>query len=66
MHVYPKDLAELLRTLWSKDRHGPFVCTAGDGTPADPLPAVDILEEIISTCYQVSMMQEEGRSIRFR
>ena len=65
IHKYPQDLVTSLQERW----HNPELRT---GPPAGPavkswaLPALPVLEELISTCYQVSQMQEESRSLRFR
>ncbi len=62
VHKYPKDLVFEILALWRF------------GSPADEngrvgyknLPDFDALEELVSTCYQVSQMQEEARGLRFR
>ncbi len=60
IHKYPKDLVIKLLNLW---REGPGVEGAGRFRQ---LPDFAVLEELISTCYQVSQMQEEARGLRFR
>ena len=59
-HVYPHHLSEEILKRW-----GTF---SGRETPVgyEKLPDRDVLEDIISTCYQVSMMSEELRSPRLR
>jgi|MudIll2142460700_1097286.scaffolds.fasta_scaffold28997_3 hypothetical protein len=59
-HAYPHNLSEEILRLWdiSSDR--------GTSGGFGKLPAGEILEYLISTCYQVSMMTEEMRSLRFR
>ncbi|HSL41282.1 MAG TPA: hypothetical protein VK857_12990, partial [Desulforhopalus sp.] len=60
IHKYPKDLVIKLLSLW---REGP----GGEGAGRfRQLPDFAVLEELISTCYQVSQMQEEARGLRFR
>ncbi len=61
-HKYPKDLVFELLALWRIS--GPGVET--DGKSYKKLPDFDVLEELVSTCYQVSQMQEEARGLRFR
>lgn len=63
MHVYPTELVSLVAKKWS--------LTSGDSpqsTPNEPgfLPQLPDLENLISTCYQVSMMREEGRPVKLR
>jgi hypothetical protein len=64
-HLYPADLAKLVLRSWH------------DGSPLtdeycesvynhDALPAPDVLETILSTCYQASLLREEERPVRFR
>jgi hypothetical protein len=57
-HKYPKDLVFELLSLWR---------IGSRGTESyNKLPDLDVLEELVSTCYQVSQMQEEARGLRFR
>ena len=62
-HAYPDDLASYLRENWedsSKDAEG-----EEDEREAS-LPAAPMLEALLSTCYQASLMREEERSVTFR
>lgn len=62
VHKYPKDLVFELLTLWrlgSPDHDN-------SGAGYKKLPDFAVLEELVSTCYQVSQMQEEARGLRFR
>ena len=59
-HSYPHHLSEEILRLW-----GAFPERA-TSEGYDRLPDREALEDIISTCYQVSMMSEELRSQRFR
>lgn len=52
MHYYPSDLAAALQQRWPQD-----------GAASPPLPAQEVLTQLISTLYQASMLQEEGRSV---
>jgi len=63
VHKYPKDLVFELLALW---RFGTPDGTASDVGNFKKLPDFEVLEELISTCYQVSQMQEEARGLRFR
>ena len=62
VHKYPKDLVFELLALW---RLGNQAGESG-GAGYKRLPNFDVLEELVSTCYQVSQMQEEARGLRFR
>lgn len=62
VHKYPKDLVFELLALWrlsSENAHG-------KSDNFKKLPEFDVLEDLVSTCYQVSQMQEEARGLRFR
>ncbi len=59
-HAYPHHLSEEILRLWGTVSKGET--SEGHGT----LPDREVLEYLISTCYQVSMMSEELRSQRFR
>lgn len=64
-HKYPKDLVFELLTLWRLDESG-SIDSQGKVKRYRRLPDFDVLEDIVSTCYQVSQMQEEARRLRFR
>jgi len=62
VHKYPKDLVYELIALWRLRSTG-----LESGGPAyEKLPEFEVLEELVSTSYQVSQMQEEARGPRFR
>ncbi len=61
-HKYPKDLVFELLALW---RLGNSSLDSG-GAGYKRLPDFAVLEDLVSTCYQVSQMQEETRNLRFR
>ncbi|GAB6194089.1 putative sensor domain DACNV-containing protein [Desulfocastanea catecholica] len=61
-HKYPKDLVFEILTLWRIGGSG----VETDGKSYKKLPDFDVLEELVSTCYQVSQLQEEARGLRFR
>ncbi len=52
-HAYPRDLVSFLRERW-------------DDKAAGPLPGPAVLENLVSSCYQASLLSEEERSLRFR
>lgn len=63
MHVYPTDLVTLINQRWGSPP------PAEDGSAAAAaavLPGKAALEQLISTCYQVSMMREEDRPVTLR
>jgi hypothetical protein len=62
-HAYPDDLASFVREHWedsSRDEGG-----AKDERD-DSLPAAPVLEALLSTSYQASLLREEERSVTFR
>jgi hypothetical protein len=64
-HSYPADLAEVVLRTWDDaasltDKY----CEAAHDH--DGLPAPNVLETILSTCYQASLLREEERPVRFR
>ncbi|WP_136798771.1 putative sensor domain DACNV-containing protein [Desulfosediminicola ganghwensis] len=61
IHSYPHDLVVSLQQRWSYT-----VLDSKDDKKTYALPATEVLNDLISTCYQVSQMQEETRQIRFR
>ena len=52
-HFYPHDLVEVLLEKWN-------------AVESYKLPGSDVLDELVSTCYQTSIMSEEERALRFR
>src|SRR5687768_14999338 len=61
VHAYPQELASFVARLWQ--------AAADQVTPPtvpEPLPELSILETLLSTCYQASLMREEERPITFR
>jgi hypothetical protein len=62
-HAYPDDLARFVREHWedsSRDAEG-----AKDERD-DSLPVAPVLEALLSTCYQASLLREEERPVTFR
>lgn len=62
LHKYPKDLVEKIVQLWKM----PLSSRFGKNHKTHVLPDIKVLEELISTCYQVSQLKEESRGLRFR
>lgn len=65
--AYPQDLAAFVAARWeeefsSSDARAPVSHNA----PVDPLPEVSVLEEVLSTCYQASLLHEEDQPVTFR
>lgn len=64
-HSYPADLTDVVMRRWHDDSSmTDESCDEFDGHGG--LPARDDLECILSTCYQASLLREEGRPVRFR
>jgi len=63
MHAYYEDLIWFVRHHWSAGD-----ANLGDNTAvvAAPLPPPPLLEDILSTCYQASMLREEERPVQVR
>lgn len=62
IHKYPQDLVRSLLESWrlapTRNEFGQRVVRS--------LPDTEVLEDLFSTCYQASQMQEERRDISFR
>lgn len=65
LHSYPHNLVEILLDKWDAGQSGLNLSSALDGK-YDKLPNSDVLDELVSTCYQTSIMAEEERALRFR
>jgi hypothetical protein len=65
-HAYPEELASILERQWDNPPAFMESERARDGCISDPLPDLSVLESLISTCYQASLMTEEGRPVTFR
>ena len=61
-YAYPKDLARFVRESWEDHAWG------ADGSASGPtsVPETPVLERLISTCYQASLLREEERPVTFR
>ncbi|UFP94399.1 putative sensor domain DACNV-containing protein [Gloeobacter morelensis] len=63
-HAYPRDLASFVLKHWSRSE-----AQAADGAAVaqqTPLPPLNVLEEILSTSYQASLLVDEQRPVTFR
>jgi hypothetical protein len=58
-HAYPRDLADLVVEQWESANIG------GRGLGPD-LVQPSVIEVVLSTCYQASLLREEERPITFR
>jgi hypothetical protein len=57
-HAYPSDLAQLVRRRWDE-------ALATGRTDFSP-PDAAALAAVLSTCYQATLLREEGRPVTFR
>ncbi|CAA9491047.1 MAG: FIG00676860: hypothetical protein [uncultured Rubrobacteraceae bacterium] len=66
-YAYPRDLAAFVAARWD-DHTGSLdpLDPISHDPPVDPLPEAHVLEKILSTCYQASLLHEEGQPVRFR
>jgi hypothetical protein len=66
MHAYPQELVSFLLARWDEPRAPAEDESGGAQGPAEPLPERSMLEQLISVCYQASLMREEERPVNFR
>ena len=61
-YAYPNDLAHFVRACWEDYAGG------ADGSGYEPTEAPEtlVLERLLSTCYQASLLREEERPVAFR
>lgn len=67
VHAYPKDFATFVAERWDEglgasDARAPVSPNA----PVGPLPEISVLEEVLSTCFQASLLREEEQPVIFR
>jgi hypothetical protein len=64
--AYPRDLALLVQQRWTEMPYEKR--EQADATAEHPgeLPELSALERLLSTCYQASLLHEEGRPVTFR
>jgi hypothetical protein len=65
-HSYPKDLARFVYERWEEETKELTEAHVFQGERADALPPLQVLEWIISVCYQSSLLSEERRPVALR
>ncbi len=63
IHAYHEDLAWFIRNRWPGAGLGQ---STDNGNQENSLPPPPYLEELLSTCYQASLLREEERPVRVR
>jgi hypothetical protein len=63
VHAYPGELADFVRKQWVD--LDPSSATPPQGTKCE-LPKSDVLERLVSTAYQATLLREEERPVTFR
>ncbi len=66
VHAYPRELVSFLLELWGGTVPSGHAEDTEGYLKAFPLPDADILEQLVSICYQASLLREEERSVNFR
>lgn len=64
-HCYPRDLVAFIYERWQDEAFVARLCPKSEGGSFQ-LPERGILEQVISTCYQASLLREEERPVMFR
>lgn len=64
-HAYPRELVSFILEQWKDPVCLERLSSAGID-PSVELPERSVLDEVISTCYQASLMREEERPVLFR
>jgi len=62
-HSYPKELVDFVYERW---QDAAFVARICPGDHHFRLPERGVLEQVLSTCYQASLLREEERPVMFR
>ncbi len=65
LHAYPRELVSFILERWKDPLFRERLVSIGID-PSAGLPDRSILENLISTCYQASLMREEERPVMFR
>src|SRR5512135_1994068 len=65
LHAYPRELVSFILDRWKDPLFAERLNAAGIN-PSIQLPDRSVLEQIISACYQASLMREEERPVVFR
>ena len=63
-HSYPKDLVNFIYDTWKDAAFVARLCREADCS--FKLPERGVLEQVLSTCYQASLLREEERPVMFR
>jgi hypothetical protein len=66
IHSYPKELVSFLLEHWDEAGTREEARDLEEYSLSDRLPDKILLEQLISTCYQASLMREEERPVNFR
>jgi len=64
-HAYPKDLVSFIYERWQDASFVERFCPSAADC-AFTLPDRSVLEQVLSTCYQASLLREEERPVMFR
>jgi hypothetical protein len=64
-HAYPQELVSFILDRWGNPLFLEQLASAGIDPSIEP-PDRSLLEQVISTCYQASLMREEERPANFR
>jgi hypothetical protein len=64
-HAYPKDLVAFIYERWQDASFVERFCPRRADCSFE-LPDREVLEQVISTCYQASLLREEERPVMFR
>src|SRR6266567_210693 len=65
VHAYPEELVSFIFEQWPDPLFQEKLRSAGIDSSVQ-LPDRAVFEQVISTCYQASLMREEERPVRFR
>ncbi|MCM2357669.1 MAG: DNA integrity scanning protein DisA nucleotide-binding domain protein [Geobacteraceae bacterium] len=65
IHAYPEELVSFIFDLWQDPQFQERLSAAGIDCSVG-LPDRAVLQQVISTCYQASLMREEERPVMFR
>jgi len=65
LHAYPQELVSFILDQWKDPLFTARLISAGID-PSIELPDCSVLEQVISMCYQASLMREEERPVVFR
>ena len=63
VHAYPPDLARVVRERWVETASSEQEASARDESG---LPSSEVLQRLLSVCFQASLLHEERRPVTFR